>query len=115
MEENLVDRVILNRWKTLSTQQNPAAWLELRDFFLEHSAQLLQDMCLACTLNDLSELEKLAHQLKGTAASFGTPQLAKLSGLIQDQCEFQAHDKMLRLVQALTACYEHTRVEIMSY
>jgi HPt (histidine-containing phosphotransfer) domain-containing protein len=114
-EDILVDSLTLNRWKSLSTQQNSGAWLELRDFFLEHSAQLLQDMRLACTLNDMMELEKLAHQLKGTAASFGAPQLAKLSELIQDQCTSQQHDKILILLQALTVCYEHTRVEIMGY
>ncbi len=115
MEEDLVDKPTLNRWKTLSTQQNPADWLALRDCFLEHSAQLLQQMCLAGTLNDVTELEKLAHQLKGTAASFGAPQLAKLSGLVQDQCESQARDKIPELLQSLTACYVHTCAEIMAY
>ncbi|MDD2814658.1 MAG: Hpt domain-containing protein [Thiotrichaceae bacterium] len=114
-EEILVDSLTVNRWKSLSTQQSPAAWLELRDFFLEHSAQLLEQMCLAATLNDLAELERLAHQLKGTAASFGASQLAKLSGLVQEQCKCQQHEKMLRLFQALTVCYAHTRVEIMGY
>ena len=112
---SLVDNVTLTRWKTLSLHRNPETWVELRDFFLEHSAQLLQEICLAFTLNDVVELEKLAHQLKGTATSFGASQLAKLSELVQEQCECQQHNKMLRLLQALTVCYTHTRVEIMGY
>jgi HPt (histidine-containing phosphotransfer) domain-containing protein len=112
---SLVDNVTLTRWKSLTLHHTPETWLELRDFFLKHSAQLLQEMYFAFTLNDVAELEKLAHQLKGTAASFGASQLAKLSELVQEQCECQQHDKMLKLLQALTACYEYTRVEIMGY
>jgi HPt (histidine-containing phosphotransfer) domain-containing protein len=96
-EETFVDSLTLNHWKSLNTQQNAGGWLELRDYFLEHSAQLLQEIGLVCTLNDNTELEKLAHQLKGTAVSFGTPQLAKLSELVQAQCECQLHNKMLIL------------------
>jgi HPt (histidine-containing phosphotransfer) domain-containing protein len=58
---------------------------ELIEYFLSELPDRVDTILVAFTNDDFSELERVAHQLKGAAPGFGFPQIGTEAGKLEQQ------------------------------
>lgn len=64
---------------------NDPADAELIEYFLSELPERVDTILAAFTNDDYSELQRVAHQLKGAAPGFGFPKIGSQAGLLEQQ------------------------------
>ncbi|MBE9562369.1 MAG: Hpt domain-containing protein [Proteobacteria bacterium] len=98
----------IEKIKRATSKREPEFLNSMVGNFLEHSAELIAEINLSFENNDFEQINKYAHQLKGTAASFGAEQLAQLCAEI----ESSENSEIESLLKQLSDCYNKTQPEL---
>jgi len=76
--DEVVDRVVLDRLRTLESAGSPGLVEKLLDSFLEDTPRQLADLLHAAQAGDAARLTKLAHKLKGSVANLGASGMVRV-------------------------------------
>lgn len=81
-------------------------WKNLQKNFLTIAQQRTSEMKEALLSGNFSLIQHYAHQLKGSASSYGFPELGEISGEIEKKCASNSFDQVNELVLKLHALIE---------
>ena len=94
-------------WTTaplISDFANDAEMLELLDLFVGEMSGRIHDIDAAIAADDLTELARLAHQLKGAGGGYGFPTITESAATLEQLAKSaDDRDALLRGVEELTA------------
>lgn len=76
---------------------------ELKTVYFQRRKRDLEDCRLSFKQNRFQEIEKLGHKLKGSAATFGHPQLSELGRLIELAAQTGDRKKLAHYIEELSA------------
>ena len=95
----VIDTTIFNELKQISGDDFIT---ELIDAFLEDAPNMLHNMDVALTTNDVETFRRNAHSLKSNANTFGATEL----GVLAQELEFMAKENNLQVGDRLDALKE---------
>jgi len=74
---------------------------KLQGFFLSIATEKVEEMKKALQQKNLSLIRTHAHQLKGSGASFGFPEISKIAEQIENECLTDSQDKVEKLINEM--------------
>ncbi len=106
---DLLNFNVIANIKTATAKRGPEFLESLVDNFLANSLKLITEINESFEQNDFKQISKIAHKLKGTAASLGAEQLAQLCFEIETT---DYNTEIGMLIKQLSDCYNKTQPEI---
>ena len=113
-EESCLDMQTIKKLETITAKRGPIFWESLVKHFLAHSSKLTSEITQFHHLEDMEQVNKAAHKLKGTAASFGASALAKLSEEIENHTANNDKTELDMSIQQLDECYINTQAQYLT-
>ncbi len=78
---NLIEELL-----SMNTLDNPNFFEEQKQIFVTHSTELLKNLKVQVSANNLDSIIEIAHSLKGSSANFGAVVVAKLGKDLENKC-----------------------------
>jgi len=113
-EESLLDFQLIEKLKTATAKRGSDFWISLVDHFFTQAEALISEISQSNQQGDMEQVNKIAHKLKGSAASFGAFILAQLCSEIENHSANHYNEaKIDLLVNQLEHCYINTRPQLL--
>jgi HPt (histidine-containing phosphotransfer) domain-containing protein len=88
---------------------------ELAPIFVDYSRACFEKLHAAATEGDLETIARLAHTLKGSAATLGAASLAECCAELQCAARSQNEEDATRSIERVTSSFEHVARELSDY
>jgi HPt (histidine-containing phosphotransfer) domain-containing protein len=109
----MLDIKIIEKLKKASAKRRPDFLESLINQFLSHSQSLVNEIKNAHQEDDLLQMSKAAHKLKGSAGCFGASKLSLLSEKIENHCANHNKAQIDLLINQLEQCYLNTHEQLL--
>jgi PAS domain S-box-containing protein len=93
-------------------RDDPARIAEMLDLFVTSSEDLIEQLTQALNTNDLAQIARLAHQLKGAAAYIGAEEVTRLAAELEAAAKTGDLATSRDTLDDLEAAFIRTRLEI---
>ena len=94
-ETGVINLAVLDALKTFQQTGEPDFVTELIDLFLDDTAVQLESLRVAVSKNDVPEVRRLAHLVKGSSGNIGATGLAELCHEIEKLDETSATEQTI--------------------
>ena len=111
-EEPLLDFQAIEKLQIVTAKRGPDFWISLIENFLTHTATLIDELKQFHKQGNQEQVNKIAHKLKGTVASFGALALAQVCKEIENHK--QDKTKIDILIKQLDECYLNTQIQLLN-
>ncbi len=112
-KESLLDIQVIEKLQAVTAKRGPDFWVSLVEQFLTHSATLIGEIKQLHQQGNIGQVNKIAHKLKGTAASFGALALAQVCKETETYSANYDETKIDLFVKQLDDCYLNTRTQFL--
>jgi len=109
-----IDRNIL-REQMGSDADVDALLRELAPIFVAYNRSCLERLQTASEQGDLAAVDRLAHTLKGSAATLGATELSLRCAELRQSALAQNEDDVTRCIERVTSSFTHVANELSAY